>query len=134
MAISIDSASSLISQVLDRAYEAPDAHARESGDASLKRSRRPPPEVIGARRCVRVLKATAKRYLDGDDELLIHPQQALRRPRRHAVEQMLIGVAALGPRCCPTLLPAHLSRSLQSKGSRPELTALQAARSRIVPA
>src|SRR3954471_9394980 len=101
--------------------------------ASLKRSRSPRPEVVGARRCVRVLKATAKRYLDGDDKLLIHPQQALRRPRR-PIERMLIGVAVLGPRCCPTLLPAHLSRSLQSKGSRPELAALQAARSRIVPA
>jgi hypothetical protein len=73
-------------------------------------SRHALPKVIGARRCVRVLKATAKCYLDGDDELLIHPQQALRRPRRHAVERMLIGVAVLGPRCCPTLLPAHLSR------------------------
>src|SRR3954463_7542994 len=83
------------------------------------------PEVIGARRCVRVLKATAKRYLDSDDELLIHPQQALRRPRRHAVERTLIVVAVLGPRCSPTLLPRHLSRSLQSKCSRPELTALR---------
>src|SRR4051795_544829 len=74
------------------------------------------PEVIGARRCVRVLKATAKRYLDGDDELLIHPQQALRRPRRHAVQRTLIGIAVLGPRCSPALLPSHLSRFLQSKG------------------
>jgi hypothetical protein len=72
--------------------------------------------------------------LDSNDELLIHTQQALRRPRRHAVERMLIGVAVLGPRCFPTLLPAHLSRSLQSKGSRPELTALQAAPPRILPA
>jgi hypothetical protein len=71
-------------------------------------SRRALPEVIGTRRCVRVLKSTAKRYLDSNDELLIHPQQALRRPRRHAVERTLIGIAVLGPRCSPTLLPAHL--------------------------
>jgi hypothetical protein len=38
---------------------------------------------------------------------------------------MLIGVAALGPRCSTTLLPNHVFRSLQSKGSRPELTLLR---------
>jgi hypothetical protein len=103
-----------------------DLHRRDRG-CIPERSRSPRPEVVGARRCVRVLKATAKRYLDGDDELLIHPQQALRRPRRHAVERMLLGVTFLGPRCCPTLLPAHLSRSLQSKGSRPEPPAFEAA-------
>jgi hypothetical protein len=49
-------------------------------------------------------------------KLLVHPQQALRRPRRHALEQMLIGVSALEPRCSLTLLPTHLSRSLKSEG------------------
>src|SRR3954468_6409154 len=86
-------------------------HVRSLAQASLRAL----PKVIGARRCVRVLKATAKCYLDSNDELLIHPQQALRRPSRHAVERMLIGIAVLRPRCSPTLLPAHLSRSLQCK-------------------
>jgi hypothetical protein len=40
--------------------------------------------------------------------LLIHPHQTIRRPRRHAVEWMLIGIGVLGPGCSPTLLPAHL--------------------------
>ena len=81
--------------------------------AGLKEIKPSASEVVGSRRRVRVLKAPPERYLDGHDKLLIHPQQAFGRPSRHAVERMVIGVAALR-RCFPVLL-FHLSRSL--KGS-----------------